>query len=889
MLSRMRFAGVWRDYQAQVLAEMDEHLENGRLHVVAAPGAGKTVLGLEIVRRLGRRAVVFAPTVAIRDQWAHRLTPLFLPERPTPGEVSHDLESPAQLTLATYQALDAFRRSDDLDRLVDVLKDAGPLTLVLDEAHHLRREWQTCIEHLAATLSDVRLVALTATPPYDVSFAEWARYESVCGPIDLEIGIPELVRNGDLCPHQDHVILSSPTQDALQLLDARRRALRDLQRDLWADAGLLDLLERHPWLSRPDDHVEAILEAPEMLSAILVLLAWAGREPPSAPLKLLGVTLRTLPRPSFFWLETFLDGVLGRHAQTFDLGADRAKALRDRLHRQGLIAGGRVRLGETRSIFQLMASSLAKLDSIEAVARAEEAALGEGLRMVVLSDHIRIAELPTDPRAAFKPAKLGVVPVFEHLRRAGVGAGVLGVLTGTLVILPRGALPRLEALAVANGLPDGAVNAFGLPGCPEHVRIELAGAAGARLVHLVTALFTRGDIRILVGTQSLLGEGWDAPALNSLVLASNTASFMLSNQMRGRAIRIDPADPGKVANIWHLATVPPPAPQDGLSQAAEMLNWGALMDEGAPGLSDGALLGRRFRAFEGISNGDSTLIESGIGRLGLDPAADPGQVNARTLAAAADRPAIARRWSVSLAAGGGRARVRETAAPNYAPRSLAWSDTLQALVWTAASAAAFAGAEQFLAFEESQAGAVIGMAVAGAAGLASLPRLVRAARLAWRNGSVEGSLEQVGEAVLQALVDAKLTRETVAEEGAFGVRASLDGRKDIFLRGMSRSTERMVMQAIAEVLGPVQNPRYLLVRHSRLGLRTRADYHAVPTALGARKEWAERFAKLWSQRVGSSTLVYARSPEGRRVLLRARAKSLAAGLQRSVDRRSAWL
>ena len=125
MLSRMRFTGAWRDYQTHVLAEMDDHLVDGRLHVVAAPGAGKTVLGLEIVRRLGRRALVFAPTVAIRDQWAHRLTPL-LAEWHGPEELSYELAAPGQLTLATYQALDAFRRSDDLDRLVEVLAPAAP-------------------------------------------------------------------------------------------------------------------------------------------------------------------------------------------------------------------------------------------------------------------------------------------------------------------------------------------------------------------------------------------------------------------------------------------------------------------------------------------------------------------------------------------------------------------------------------------------------------------------------------------------------------------------------------------------------------------------------------------------------------------------------------------
>lgn len=121
------------------------------------------------------------------------------------------------------------------------------------------------------------------------------------------------------------------------------------------------------------------------------------------------------------------------------------------------------------------------------------------------------------------------------------------------------------------------------------------------------------------------------------------------------------------------------------------------------------------------------------------------------------------------------------------------------------------------------------------------------------------------------------------------MRSSVDGRRDIVLRGVTRTTERQVMQAIAEVLGPVQNPRYLLVRQSRLLARLRTDFHAVPTALGLKKESAERFVELWKRRVGSSRLVYTRTPEGRRILLRARAKSLASGMQRLVDRRSVWL
>ncbi len=888
MLDRMQFSGDWRDYQARVLEQMQDHLADDRLHVVAAPGAGKTILGLEIVRRLGKPALVFAPSLAIRDQWRERLSPLFMDAIPGDDEISRDLSVPATLTLSTYQSLDSFRRSDDLTSLIESFNAHGPFTLVLDEAHHLRRAWWDCLDRLRRELNDVTIVALTATPPYDASFAEWRRYEDLCGPIDLEIGIPELVRNGDLCPHQDHLILSEPTEDALALLDRRRQAIGDLQRDLREDAEFLDWLEQHPWMTDPKSHIEAILDAPEMLSAVLILLGSAGRKLPKAPLKVLGASARDLPMPSLFWLERLLDGLLAQNKAEFPLSPERRKTLENRLQRHGLIEGGRARLRHTRSVFRLLALSLVKLESITAIAEAEAASLGDDLRMVVLSDHIRAGELPKRAEDEFKPAKLGVVPIFESLRRADVNADRLAVLTGSLVIIPQLAAETLDAVASGLGLEASNLRTKPIAACPGHVELQVSGGSNADLVRLITALFMRGDIRILVGTQSLLGQGWDAPALNSLVLASNTASFMLSNQMRGRGIRINPAAPGKVSNIWHLATLEPDT--GGLAEALETsLNWGALNDGGPSRTSDIGVVARRFRAFECIPNGASHLIESGLGRLGLNPSLSIAQQNAATLSYASDRAGIAQKWRKSLGEGEARSQVRETAAPNYAPRALSWSDTLHSLVWTATGSAGIAAADQLRGVASMEGFGFFAMGALGVATLASLPRLGRAARLAWRNGSLEGSLSEVASVVLTSLGEAGLVTANELERAQITVRTSVDGRKDVIVSEVSRSTERQVMEGIAEVLGPVQNPRYLLVRKSRFGWRLRADFHAVPAALAGRKENAEAFAKNWRQKVGRGELVFTRTAEGRQTLLRARMRSFAAGFQRSVDRRSAWV
>src|SRR5690606_3281624 len=68
--------------------------------------------------------------------------------------------------------------------LVAALTQAGVKTLVVDECHHLRTEWWKSLIAVKNHLPDLTVVALTATPPYDVPPHEWENYRSLCGPID---------------------------------------------------------------------------------------------------------------------------------------------------------------------------------------------------------------------------------------------------------------------------------------------------------------------------------------------------------------------------------------------------------------------------------------------------------------------------------------------------------------------------------------------------------------------------------------------------------------------------------------------------------------------------------------------------------------------------------
>ncbi|MFX4721689.1 DEAD/DEAH box helicase family protein, partial [Acinetobacter baumannii] len=59
---------------------LDRKLERGerRFHVVAPPGAGKTIIGLQIVSRFKCPALILSPNTTIQSQWGQKLE-LFMP------------------------------------------------------------------------------------------------------------------------------------------------------------------------------------------------------------------------------------------------------------------------------------------------------------------------------------------------------------------------------------------------------------------------------------------------------------------------------------------------------------------------------------------------------------------------------------------------------------------------------------------------------------------------------------------------------------------------------------------------------------------------------------------------------------------------------------------
>ncbi|HEX7491954.1 MAG TPA: DEAD/DEAH box helicase family protein [Candidatus Limnocylindrales bacterium] len=118
----MAFAHPLRRYQALALDAFEARRaeKRERCYVVMPPGSGKTVVGLEIARRLGRKTIVFGPNTAIQSQWVRQWND-FAPPKPAGTETSLT----ADVTVLTYQALCTLDHG--LDELPGVDPDADDL------------------------------------------------------------------------------------------------------------------------------------------------------------------------------------------------------------------------------------------------------------------------------------------------------------------------------------------------------------------------------------------------------------------------------------------------------------------------------------------------------------------------------------------------------------------------------------------------------------------------------------------------------------------------------------------------------------------------------------------------------------------------------------------
>lgn len=732
--SKTSFHGTFRDYQKSVLDNSKKFLKDKKIHIVAAPGSGKTTLGLELIRRLNAPALVFSPSVTIREQWGERFTSSFLNEGDNGKYISYDLRFPELITSVTYQALHAAwtrTQSKEEDEegeetdfsafdLLDTVKKTGIKTICLDEAHHLRSEWQKALEEFIASMgTDITVIALTATPPYDSTPAQWKRYCDICGETDDEIYVPQLVAQKNLCPHQDYIYFNYPTEK----------------------------------------------ECDELKKT-----------------------------------------------------------------------AGKVKGAESAN--KILSFSAGKLESIKSIVKNEQQNMGDKLRMLILTDYIRkeaLSLVGTDEEVD----DIGTVPVFEAVRRDVSPDVKIAMLSGSLVIVPTeisGEVVKIAETMNCNAAVKNIENT-------EHSEIVFSGS-NKNKVAVMTKVFGDGLINILIGTKALLGEGWDSPCINSLILASFVGSFMLSNQMRGRAIRTDRNDPDKTANIWHLVTLPPPG----------------IDTEGA---DDFSVLKRRCSGFLAPAY-NSDIIENGTERFDFLPekAEDINieEVNAKMLSTSADRTAMKSRWTNAL-----KGKIKpEVADVNTVPEEFIPTVPTGKNILTIILAAIIMLIILILPLW------TVLKILAVIAGTITILVSISAVKKA---KDKTNTLNGIALGLLDCLHDNGILNKGKAEV----ITEKKDDCVSVILKNTGVHEKNIFSKALNEFFSPVEDPRYILIlNRDKSSVRGELICFACPTELSKKKETVEAFASAIKKYTGTAELLYTRNDNAKKTAEKCRVNSVIA-------------
>ena len=890
MFEHLSFKGEWRAYQKRILEKSELIMADGHIHLVAAPGSGKTTLGIEFIRRNSKPALILVPTVTIRQQWVDRIREAFLDTESLADEmISQNLKQPKTITVATYQALhSAINRLEgdaeveDTDDVVEtehfdfkgvdivgLFKEANLGTLCLDECHHLRNEWWKSLETFRKSFADINVISLTATPPYEGEPALWERYVAMCGEIDEEITVPELVKEGSLCPHQDYVYFSFPTKEEEKQLDQFSTQKRAFLKKLSEDSMFCEAVRTSRALDGTISEDE-LLNEPKYLSATLIFLRYKGIEFPKHFQQLLGASL--LPTFDLAWFEILLQGMVFDVPHWYDLSEEELKELKSELKSLGLIDRKQVQLLRNKKIDQLLNQSLGKLNAVREIFKAEHETLGKDLRQLILTDFIRKDFEVHLGNPDVQYSQLGVLPYFEVLRRELVEQQLdvpVAVLTGSLVIIPTSVKSRLESLFGADKItfqPVGQLDE------KDYVKVRLVGSQHD-LVSAVTQLFQEGQIHVVIGTKSLLGEGWDAPCVNSLILASFVGSFMLSNQMRGRAIRIWPENPDKTSSVWHLVSI---------NLAEKKLFKKKEDEEDLPiGIDspDMELLQRRMKQFLGLHYNENT-IESGVDRLDLGniefTKKNLTKLNQETISRSRNREELRERWNESLPLLEDMEVSNEVQVDKAFLPTVLLTDARKILTY--AQAIVLTEFIVYLVLDFARGPSQLLYPV----GLLSLVVL----NIVWLRYFLYKSpykrLELFAEAVRKALLaSGHLQTQNCKARVVRGDKDSI--QTATYLKGGTLREKELFAQALSEFFAPIENQRYIL--RATTWVNDQTKYFAVPSMFDKRKEDAVAFVANIEKYIGKYEIIYTRNVEGRHILLDARLNALGNKQERTFSKK----
>ncbi len=359
--------------------------------------------------------------------------------------------------------------------------------------------------------------------------------------------------------------------------------------------------------------------------------------------------------------------------------------------------------------------------------------------------------------------------------------------------------------------------------------------------------------------------------------------------MRGRAIRIDKNNPGKVSNIWHLATIDFP-------DEKYFPTFGTISDIDMDAFRmytyDLEQLASRFKGFEAPSYYGKHEIVSGIERILDAPNSIPMQPEATlkekvahvrdvTKSLASDREQTRQWWKEALYLGYGNKPMSLTTGVNT-PKMTAKSLLFKGYKYMVVCLLTYLFIVVFICIRSPILVAPLLVAI-----LIFLIFLGFIAVKYLKTGTVEGVMKQIAIIVLETMSGQGLIKSSIKN---VGLRVTNDdGMIFVSCSNLPAEENNLFIQSLQEFLDPVGNPRYILIKHSTFfGKVKQTDYFSIPAILSSNRQGVNIFKRLWEKYIGECEIVYTRNLEGRKVLLKARQEASSAMKRKKSKRLSKW-
>ncbi len=872
----IKFKYNWRNYQERILNEVKKYINDKKINIVAAPGSGKTIIGLELTRIINNPVIILAPTIVIRDQWVERFINNFTNFKNIPDWISTDIYNLKFFNVVTYQSLhyaykkqvnkaDTDNDTDDITEdednkvidkdiiktydLINQINEKNITTIVLDEAHHLKSEWWKSLISVVKNIKDHTIISLTATPPYDVEYSMWKKYEELCGEVDAEISIPELVADNNLCPHQDYIYFSYPTKEEKESISKYNVKLYDLINNIKKDTNLINAVANHKYIKSPKSYEEEILSNVSYYSSMLIFLNSANVRIPRDNVAILGHN-KTIPRLTVEWLEILLKNIIFDDTKNYKNYEDTIKNIKSMLNSLGIIEKRDIIIRENNYLKKIFLNSSAKLESINKIVDIEYSNLKDSLRMVILTDYIR-KEYLEDTNISVN--KIGVLPIFINLLNSNVSYK-LAILTGSFFIIPKLLKQKLIDLCIEEKINLDRINFQKLNISNDYILLNINGNEKNKVMGLIQSLFSNGQINIIIGTKSLLGEGWDEPSINSLILASFVGSYMLSNQMRGRAIRVN-KDPNKTANIWHLVCVNDKTIYDS-SEEIENVNYNL----------DFEMLKRRFNGIIGIDY-DYDIIQNGIERLnGVYPPFNKDkviQINKKMEDLSINRSLMYKRWKdITNKLNDCNYKICDKLdIPKSEYFNKMWSIDYKFLITLIL--------EIIFLVIVVMTGSVYSTIILLINTIFTLIAIFKEIKIF----TPRKIIEQVGYTILQCLCEFKFIKTNFHNMKVIAKQNNSNNLVETYIIGGTSYENNLFIQALRELFDKSTVQRYFIAKLDLTKNKIK-DYYNVPKILSQNKEISSRFHKIWCKRISNCSLIYSNNKVGRALLIKARMKNI---------------